>query len=81
MRRFEKQNPNLAEAMKSHLITNLERFGVWEDDYDLFWEERAKAVRKELRRRIIEQDIDKKAPPELTDDYDEESPELIEMGK
>lgn len=81
MRRFEKQNPNLAEAMKSHLISNLEKFGIWEDDYDLFWEERAKAVSKELRRRIIELDIDKKAQPDLTDDYDEESPELVEMGK
>ncbi len=81
MRKFERQNPQLQDAMKSHLILDLDRFGVWKDDYDTFWEERAKAVSKELQKRIIKQEIDKKAQAELIDDYDEESPELIELGK
>jgi len=81
MRRFEKQNPHLVEAMRSHLIMDLDKFGVWEDDYDIFCEERAKAVSAELKKRIIKRGIDKTSPPELTDDYDEESLELVEMGK
>lgn len=81
MRKFERQNPQLQDAMKSHLILDLDKFGVLSDDYDTFWEERAKAVSEELQKRIIKREEDKKAQPELIDDYDEESPELIEMGK
>jgi len=81
MRKFEKQNPHVAESMNSHLILDLGKFGVWNDDYDMFLGERAKAVSNELQKRIINQDIDKKAQPELVDDYDEESQELMEMGK
>jgi len=81
MRKFERQNPHLLEAMKSHLIPDLDKFGVWTDDYDMFLEERAKAVSNELQQRIIKQDVDKRVQPELIDDYDEEAPELIEMGK
>ena len=81
MRRFQRENPQLQDAMKSHLILDLDRFGVWDDDYDTFYDERAKAVSRELEKRMIRQDIDKRGQSELIDDYDEASVELIEMGR
>jgi hypothetical protein len=81
MRKFEGHNPDLAEAMKSHLILDLDKFGVWEDDYGKFWDARAKAISKELKKRIIPRDIDKESKPELVDDYDEEELKVIEVGR
>lgn len=50
---FKNINPNLDDAMKTHLITDLNKFGVWNDDYDKFFEERANIISKELNKRII----------------------------
>jgi len=81
MRKFEKMNPRLSEAMNTHLILDLDNFGVRTDNYGRFVQERAKAVSTELKNRIIPQDLDREPQPALLDDYDTESPELIEMGK
>jgi len=81
MKRFERTNPELEETMKTHLILDLDRFGVWDDDYDTFIKKRATAISKELKKRIIRQDIDKEIQPEFFDDYDESSAELVELGR
>jgi len=81
MRKFERINPHLSEAMKTHLILDLDDFGVWTDDYETFIQERAKAVSTELQSRIIPQDVDKEAQPAFLDDYDENALELVELGK
>lgn len=52
MKTFEKQNPDLKETMKTHLITDLEGFGVWTNDYDSFFKARIWEFHKELRKRI-----------------------------
>jgi hypothetical protein len=57
--------------MKSNLINDLDDFGVWENYYDSFFEERAKLVSKETSKRIIKQKIKIKEQPELKDDYEE----------
>jgi hypothetical protein len=72
MKKFKKINNELESAMKSHLIGDLNEFGVWEDDYDIFFEERAKLVSKEIEKRIIKQEIDKMKQQELKDDYEED---------
>lgn len=72
MRKFKKDNPALPETMKTHLIDDLDEFGVWNDDYDSFFMRRAERVRKEINKRLIKQDIDRKEQPELKDDYEEE---------
>lgn len=77
MKKFQKQNTQITESMRSHLILNLEEFGIWENDYEKFMEKRAKAVRKELEKRIIHQEADEKGQPELVNDYEEE-PVLLE---
>lgn len=72
MSQFKKINPELESSMKSHLIDDLEVFGVWEDDYCSFFENRARSLNKEIEKRIIKQEIDRKSQPDIHDDYEEE---------
>ncbi len=73
MKKFLNQNElHLEETMKTHLISNLEDFGIWQDDYELFFNERSKLVHREINKRIIKQEIDKELKAvALTDDYEE----------
>ena len=52
MRKFIKQNDDIDSTMKSHLINDLESFGVFDNDYERFFEKRIKAIHKELKKRI-----------------------------
>lgn len=70
MKKFQKDNLKLSETMKSHLILNLNEFGVWEDNYGKFLAERAKIVSNEIEKRIIKQEIDRNPQAEIDDDYD-----------
>lgn len=72
MARFEKDNPHLAETMKTHLITDMDAFGVWKNDYHMFFEKRGAAVSKEIEKRIIKQDVDEKPQLDLGDNISEE---------
>jgi hypothetical protein len=73
MRKFNKENEELASTMKSHLINDLDSFGIWDDNYELFFNQRAKALSREMKKRIIEADIDKTMTAELEDDQGEEN--------
>ncbi len=57
MTQFARHNKDLAETMQSHLI-DLDKFGVWDDDYERFIISRCKRFSRELRKRIIAQPID-----------------------
>lgn len=70
MSEFKRKNPNLEETMKSHLI-RMDKYGVWDDDYDTFMWERCKAIARQLQSRIIRQDIDSAKQAVQTDDFDE----------
>jgi hypothetical protein len=70
MRGFAKENPDLTRTMRSHLI-KLDKFGVWENDYERFLRERCKAISRELSKRIVPQDIDELGQAVSTDDYEE----------
>ena len=60
MKKFIKVNrEHIEETMKTHLIEDFIEFGIMDDDYDKFISERAKVVSRELKRRIIEQEIDR----------------------
>ena len=56
--------------MKTHLIGDLKKFGILDDDYGAFVEERSKEISKELRKRIIPRPIDKSAKRQYI--YDDE---------
>jgi len=73
MKKFSKQNKDLDDAMKTHLINDLDSFGIWDDDYEKFFKQRAKALSREMKKRIIEADIDRTMTAELADDRGEEN--------
>ncbi|QMS87443.1 DUF262 domain-containing protein [Nostoc edaphicum CCNP1411] len=72
MAKFQAINHDLETTMKTHLIENLDTFGIWNDDYEQFLSERAKVVSREISKRIIKQEIDKKGQSNLVDDFEEE---------
>jgi len=67
----EKPIDKLQEWMKTHLINDLDEFGIWDDQYDTFFQKRARLVSEELQKRIIEQEIDKTGQVSLEDDFEE----------
>lgn len=52
MRTFQDGNPNLAETMRTHLIDDMEAYGIWEDNYERFIECRGERVLAELKKRL-----------------------------
>ncbi len=72
MTEFKQGNAALAATMKTHLIDDLDGFGVWRDDYNEFVRKRAEAVSAELRTRLIPREVDKQNQAARTDDFEEE---------
>ena len=72
MKTFANGNPDLADTMRTHLITNLDNFGIWSDDYERFLDQRALAISRELQKRIISRDIDEHGQVSREDDFEEE---------
>jgi hypothetical protein len=68
---FAKKNSALSETMKSHLINDLDSFGIWNDDYNIFFNARAIAVSEEINKRGIPSAIDKLQPAILADAFEE----------
>lgn len=58
MSSFKDKNKNLELSMKTHLINDLDEFGVWENNYDKFIDSRVNAVCNEIKKRIIVRDTD-----------------------
>lgn len=50
---FQKANPQLVEALESHLIGDPNSWGILSDDYDLFFQKRIESFSKELKKRLI----------------------------
>ncbi len=57
MRAFAKHNSLIDPCMKTHLI-RLQTSGVYEDNYNKFFAQRCRAFARELKKRIIEQEVD-----------------------
>jgi len=66
-------NSHLETTMQTHFIEDLKSFGIWDDDYDRFFDERAKVVSRELSEKIIKQEIDGMGQSNLVDDFEEEA--------
>lgn len=73
MKAFKRSNKAMTTTMASHLIGDLDKFGVWTNDYDTFLTERAKLVSEELGKRIISRQIDTDGQLAREDDYEEEA--------
>jgi len=75
MEKFNRENPHLAETMKTHLIDDMNGFGIWTDNYELFFEKRIELIVKDIEKRIIPQEIDGKPQADLVEDDSAESSE------
>jgi hypothetical protein len=73
MKAFIERNPVLADTMKAHLITDLDAFGIWSDDYDAFLNRRAAVISQELQKRLIRRAIDEHGQVSRADDFEEMS--------
>jgi len=49
---FMDENDGLPKSIKSHLIDNIDEFGIYSNDYSVFLEKRANAIFKALKNRI-----------------------------
>lgn len=72
MKEFIDVNPVITQTMATHLIGDFNTFGIYDDDYEKFFKERAKLLSKEIKKRIIKQDNDEEIQVDLLDDYEEE---------
>lgn len=70
MHKFLSKNPKVDHLMESHLIDNMDTFGVWENDYKKFFDERSELISKKLTEKIIQQ-IDTDGPLEVYEDIEE----------
>lgn len=53
MRKFAQDNRELVDTMKTHLIDDLDTFGIWDaDGYETFIERRGQRVLEEINKRI-----------------------------
>lgn len=73
MKTFAKENDEIEVTMKTHLIEDLDSFGVWADDYENFLNMRSKAISRELRKRIMPREIDKQGQVSTANDLEEEA--------
>jgi hypothetical protein len=52
IKEFAEQNPNLEETLRTHLIDDIEEFGILTDDYELFLDKRSNKIVDEILKRI-----------------------------
>jgi len=52
MKPFEKSNKHLSETMRSHLIDDLDEYGIWENNYEKFLEARGQRILDEINGRL-----------------------------
>ncbi len=80
MKNYQKENKKLKETMKSHLIGDLDEFGVWDNDFEKFLQKRAGLISDALKSLIIEREVDKIPQSEIdndeTDYYEEDEEDL-----
>lgn len=55
METFKRENHQLEQTMETHLISDLDAFGIWDDNYEDFFNKRIEKISAELNRRIIPQ--------------------------
>ena len=66
----QEANEQIDRTMESHLISLEESGGVWNDDYDRFFDHRSEWISRELKKRIIPQDVDRKGQSANRDDFE-----------
>lgn len=55
MYEFKNTNNEISKTMQTHLINDLDSFGIWDDNYSNFFEQRILAISQGLSQKIIPQ--------------------------
>ena len=79
VKNFQKQNDGIEKSMRSHLIFSLEKAGVFDDDYDKFFDYRSGQIARRLARKIIPQEIDGRGQATVDFDLDYQDMESIDF--
>lgn len=72
MEKFINDNDEISDAMKTHLINQIQEFGILSNDYDMFFKSRALAVSQELSKMIISQETGNEHYEDISDFSEEE---------
>jgi hypothetical protein len=75
MAQFKEQNTELAANMTTHLI-ELDNWGIWDDDYVVFFRNRCEKLAQEIKKRLILREQDKDAHQSVNFDDIESIDEL-----
>lgn len=70
MRSFDKKNEELKATMKTHFI-DVDKDGIWDNDYDTFYDNRLERITKALKKFIIPQETSGEL--EVYEDLEEEA--------
>lgn len=70
MTEFKSKNRKLKKTMETHLINNLESFGIWDNDYSTFFTSRISSIQSELKNRLIEKADDRGFADDISDSSD-----------
>ena len=86
MKKYKNINLSLEKTMWTHLIGDLDEFGIFDNDYDKFFEMRAIAFSNELEKRLVTVDIDSTVSSKIKqDDQDDNkssnNPDIEELKK
>ncbi len=76
MKTFDRQNKDLRSTMKTHLI-DIDKDGLWNNDYNKFYHSRLKRIAKALNKFIIPQE-NSEQPLEVYEDIEEPELETVE---
>ena len=77
MKTFRKHNDELSHTMKSHFI-DIDKDGVWDNDYDKFYHARLKRISKALNKFIIPQEDVPNTTLEIYEDIEETETDIVE---
>ncbi|HIT90410.1 MAG TPA: DUF1524 domain-containing protein [Candidatus Merdenecus merdavium] len=58
MKDCKEKNHELEKTMKTHLIDDIDNFGIWDNDYKLFMKKRIKKIQEQLKERLIKRAYD-----------------------
>ena len=64
IKEFKNENPNIDDTMRTHLIDDLDAYGIWDNDYETFINRRGERVLEELDKRLGEAGNVRREAPE-----------------
>jgi hypothetical protein len=73
MKTFSRENDEIDATMKTHLIDDVDDFGISSDDYEKFLTMRSKAISRELKKRMVAREVDRQGQVFTASDVEEEA--------